>query len=115
MWGINTLSTGVSRGFRPTIPLGIVDGTLTGWCLKCDTAGNGDTVVDINLNGTTIFTTQANRPKLTSGQTKSTGTAIDVVDVSSEDDLTLDIDSLPGTVPVKLTAILYFKQGARVP
>jgi len=114
VWGVSTLTTGVTRGFRPTIPKGIVDGTLTGWCLKCDTAGNGDTVVDINLNGTTIFTTQANRPKLTSGQTKSTGTAIDVVDVSSEDDLTLDIDSLPGSVPVKLTAILYFKQSAQL-
>jgi len=114
VWGVTTVTVGTARGFRPTIPKDIVDGTLIGWCLKCDTAGNGTTTVDINKNGTTIFTNQANRPTLTTGQIKSTGSTIDVTSVSSEDDLTLDIDSVPGTVPVKLTAILYFKQSTQV-
>ena len=68
---------------------------------------------DIHKNGVTIFTNQANRPKLTNAQTKATGSTIDVTAISSEDDLTLDIDSVPGTVPIKLTAILYFRQDVK--
>jgi len=113
LFGVSVVAVGSSRGFRPTVPKGIFNGVLTGWCLQCDTAGNGTTTVDIHKNGTTIFTNQANRPTLTNAQTKSTGSTIDVTAVSSEDDLTLDIDSVPGTVPTKLTAILYFRQDAQ--
>lgn len=113
VWGVTTVATGSARGFRPTVPKGILNGVLTGWCLQCDVAGNGDTVVDIHKNGTTIFTNQANRPKLATGETKKTGATIDVTAISSEDDMTLDIDAVPGTVPTKLTVILYFRQDVK--
>jgi len=117
VFGVQTIALGSSRAYRPTVPKDMLNGVLTGWCLQCDTAGNGDTIFDIHKNGVTIFTNQANRPKLVNAQTKATmttaGTTIDVTSVASEDDLTLDIDAVPSTVPVKVTAILYFRQDVR--
>jgi len=39
--------------------------TVSGWYIYCRTTGSAsDTIVDVNKNGMTIFTTQANRPTL---------------------------------------------------
>jgi len=51
-------------------------------------------IVDINKNGTTIFTTQANRPAITSGQYTGFSTNIDVPTWGSEEYLTMDIDQV---------------------
>lgn len=50
-------------------------------------------IVDVNKNGTTVFTNQANRPKIYAGQ--STVVAIpNVTVISPEDYLTVDIDAV---------------------
>ncbi len=55
-------------------------------------------IVDVNLNGTTIFTTQANRPTIAAGD--NTDTSIpDVTSVVAGDYLTIDIDQVGSTTP----------------
>lgn len=68
----------------------------------------GSVVIDVNKNGTTLFTTQANRPTITSTNTTSGKvTAIDVTSVSDGDYLTVDIDTT--TAPAaNLTVIVTF-------
>lgn len=55
-------------------------------------------VVDININGTTIFTTQANRPVIAAG-TNSSGkvTNMDITTVNDGDYLTVDVDQVGST------------------
>ena len=68
--------------------------------LKADIAPVGSNLVcDINKNGTTMFTTQANRPKILDGQYSSTSAIPDVQTVATGDLLSLDIDSVGLTVP----------------
>lgn len=61
-----------------------------------DTGSAGSTIVDINLNGTTIFTTSGNRPELEWDD--SDGWALsgdpEVIDVAIGDKLTIDIDQV---------------------
>lgn len=59
--------------------------------------GAGKTLtVDINKNGTTIFTTQGNRPSITeTGTTDVSGTP-DVVTLAKNDLLTMDVDTDDG-------------------
>jgi hypothetical protein len=54
----------------------------------------GQVIVDVNKNGTTIFTTQANRPTIAaSGLTSGKVTNMDVTTVADGDYLTVDIDT----------------------
>jgi hypothetical protein len=57
-----------------------------------------DLIIDINKNGTTIFTTQANRPRVTAGGVTGTGTP-DVTTLANGDYLTVDVDQVGSTVP----------------
>jgi len=71
--------------------------TIESVYIYCDDPGvTGTTIVDINKNGTTIFTTQANRPQLAyddaDGVAKS-GTP-DITDLAENDVITVDIDSV---------------------
>jgi hypothetical protein len=52
--------------------------------------------VDVNRNGTTIFTTQANRPSLTTGEETDLVTIMDVTSLSTAQYLTVDIDDADG-------------------
>jgi hypothetical protein len=55
----------------------------------------GTTTIDVNLNGTTMFTTQANRPMMDYDEADDVVTAIpDIVDVSENDIITFDIDAI---------------------
>lgn len=54
--------------------------------------------VDVNKNGTTIFTTQANRPSIAAGGFTATATP-DVTALSIGDYLTVDIDGVGSTNP----------------
>jgi hypothetical protein len=55
-------------------------------------------IVDVNKNGTTIFTTQANRPQIAiSGTTGDSGTP-DVTALAETDKLTIDIDQVGSTI-----------------
>jgi hypothetical protein len=56
----------------------------------------GDLIADINKNGTTIFTTQGNRPKVVSGDANGIGSVKtpDVTTFSAGDYFTVDLDAV---------------------
>lgn len=93
---VGTLTTGTDKA--PTI---LVDGTLTIVKAKVvvKTAPTGATlIVDVNKNGTTIFTTQGNRPTIAiSGTIDDSGTP-DVTSLAENDKVTVDIDQVGSTI-----------------
>jgi len=74
--------------------------TINGVVAAVGTAPTGAAViVDVNLNGVTIFSTQANRPTIAAGETKTTSMpAPDVTGVAQFDVLTVDIDQIGSTI-----------------
>jgi hypothetical protein len=80
-----------------------IDGTytITNTRLMVGTAPTGaDLIIDINKNGGTIFTTQANRPRVTAGTNASGASATpDVVGLAAGDYLTVDIDQIGSGTP----------------
>jgi hypothetical protein len=54
-------------------------------------------ICDVNKNGTTIFTTQANRPAIAAGSNASSAATPDVTSVAAGDYLTVDIDQVGST------------------
>lgn len=54
-------------------------------------------IVDVNKNGTTLFTTQANRPTIVAGTNTDAGTP-DVTSWADGDYLTLDVDQVGSTI-----------------
>lgn len=86
-----------------TISTGGTPLTLDGsYTLESYTIGCGKTtppvghaiVCDINKNGVTLFTNQANRPTIPDGQTVGSTTAPDIVDFVAGDYITIDIDEI---------------------
>lgn len=73
--------------------------TIVSVRVSVGTAPTGAAIlVDVNKNGTTIFTTQANRPSIAiSGNTATSGT-INVNTLASGDYLTIDVDQIGSTV-----------------
>lgn len=56
-------------------------------------------IIDVNKNGTTLFTTQGNRPTIAdSGFTSGKVTNMDVTTVAAGDYLTVDIDQVGSTI-----------------
>lgn len=56
-------------------------------------------IVDVNRNGTTIFTTQSNRPTVTAGSnTSGKVTAVNTTTLNDGDYLTVDVDQVGSTV-----------------
>lgn len=86
--------TGVNR-----IPM-IQAGTIEAVRVMVNTAPTGaDAIFDVNKNGTTIYTTQGNRPTITAAGTDSgAGSAPDVTSVAAGDYLTVDVDQIGSTV-----------------
>ena len=70
-------------------------GTITAIKSTCRVTPSSTYTYDINKNGTTIYTTQGNRPTRTNadGTAKKTHTAPDVTTFVAEDVFSLDIDS----------------------
>ena len=72
-------------------------GIITRVTLHRQTAGSaGSTIVDIHKNGTTIFTTQANRPTVTAAGGSDQIDAhidMDVTAFAADDRITLDVDA----------------------
>lgn len=102
-----TLSTGTGRA-RFYIPGPI---TLSNVRASVATAPLGaDIVIDVNLNGTTVFTNQNNRPKILVGQvTCPTATPV-VTELTTGSYLSVDIDQIGSifagsdlTVQIELT------------
>jgi hypothetical protein len=56
-------------------------------------------VIDVNKNGTTIFTTQASRPKIFAGQTLVSTSTPNVTELTTGDYLTVDIDQIGSLNP----------------
>jgi hypothetical protein len=51
-------------------------------------------ILDVNIGGTTIFTTQANRPTVAAGATSATTGVAQVVEFSAGDVITVDVDQV---------------------
>jgi hypothetical protein len=101
-----TLSTYSKQGSLAVAPGTIrmpIDGTYTivNARVMVGTAPTGaDIVVDINKNGSTIFTTQANRPRITAGTNSSGASATpDITALAANDYLTVDIDQIGSGTP----------------
>lgn len=68
-------------------------------------------IVDVNLNGTTIFTTEANRPQIAAGGTGGTSGTPNVTAFNKNDKLSVDVDQIGSgdagadlTVSIRCTA-----------
>ncbi len=69
------------------------------WLYSDDAPVGSDLVIDINKNGTTIWTTQANRAKVVAGQNAGSQTTFDVTAFAAGDRLSIDIDQVGSTIP----------------
>lgn len=56
-------------------------------------------IVDVNINGTTAFTTQANRPTIAATEFDSTSVLPDVTALADSDIITVDVDQVGSTLP----------------
>ena len=63
--------------------------------LRQDAGSSGTTTIDVNKNGTTIFTTQANRPSVTytDGDNATDSGTPDITSLAIDDIISFDIDS----------------------
>lgn len=92
-----TLTTG-SGSFKLPFTL---DAEIVSVQLAVATSPTGaDLIVDVNKNGSTVFTTQANRPTVPDGDANGVGAEAvpDVTAISEGDYLTIDIDQIGSTV-----------------
>ena len=58
-----------------------------------------DIIVDVNKNGTTIFTTQLSRPKIFAGQTLVSTNTPQITELTTGDYLTVDVDQIGSLNP----------------
>jgi hypothetical protein len=83
--------------------------TVSGWDISAETAPTGASLIaDVLKNGTTTFTTTANRPTLTAGTSHATSSAPDTATVADGDYLQAKLAQVGSTVAgadVTLTAI----------
>jgi hypothetical protein len=88
--GVVAAATGVARFVMPSA------GTLIGAVCSAATAPTGQALIcDVNKNGTTIFTTQANRPQIAAGANASATVATpDVTSFDALDYFTVDVDQV---------------------
>lgn len=75
--------------------------TITGVRASVGVAPTGSSIIiDVNKNGTTIFTTQANRPAIAAtSNTSGNVTNMDVTTVAAGEYLTVDVDQIGSSVP----------------
>jgi len=98
-------TTGTNKTNQIIIPRA---GTISKCWINAKTAPVGaDLICDINKGGTTIWSTQANRIKLTAGNTSGSQTSFDVTSVVEGDLITIDIDQIGSSTAGKdITVIL---------
>lgn len=89
-----TVTTGVSR-FKFPFAATIINVTAA-----VNTAPTGsDIILDVNKGGVTIFTTQANRPRILAGTFQETVDAVpDITAVANDEYLTVDVDQVGSSV-----------------
>jgi NO-binding membrane sensor protein with MHYT domain len=72
--------------------------TITSVVVSVGTASLGASVIfDVNKNGTTIFTTQANRPTVAASAFTASTTGMSVTTLTTSDYITVDIDQIGTT------------------
>lgn len=77
--------------------------------LYLDTAGaTGSMIVDLNIDGTTAFSTQGNRPTLADTATVDTGNVPDVTSVTANQKITVDIDQITTTPGVDTYVVVKY-------
>lgn len=64
-----------------------------------------DVILDVNKNGTTLFTTQGNRPKVTATNTIGALATPDVTTWNAGDVLTIDVDQIGSTLAGSLVTV----------
>ena len=90
--GVVTTGSGKGRYYAPTTMVisnvrAFVD----------DAPAGSDLIIDVNRNGTTIFTDQGNRPRITAGNNYDAGSTPDVTGLVAGDYVTIDIDQIGST------------------
>jgi len=60
---------------------------------------DADLIIDVNKNGTTMFSTQTNRPKIVAGTTSGVSVAPDITALAEGDVVSIDIDQVGSTLP----------------
>ena len=89
-----TLALGLKASLKAPIAL-----KIKGVVLEVDTAPTGaDLIIDVNKNDTTVYTTQANRPRITAGSKTGTGVTPDITAIAKGDKITVEIDQVGSTV-----------------
>lgn len=74
--------------------------TISGVRASVGTAPTGSSViVDVNKNGTTIYTTQGNRPTIAAAGNTALGGTPDVTALTTSDYLSFDVDAIGSTTP----------------
>lgn len=87
--------------------------TIQGISAAIATAPTGaNLIIDINKNGSTIFTNQANRPTIVAGTNEDAEvTNMDITSMAIGDYLTVDIDQIGSTVPgADLTVMIRYRR-----
>jgi hypothetical protein len=94
--GVLTTIVGTMRLYNDTAAAWTIQGVRA----SAGTAPTGAAIlVDVNINGTTIFTTQGNRPTIAiSGNTSGKVTNMNVTSVAVGEYLTVDIDQIGSTI-----------------
>lgn len=93
--GTLSVGAGKSRWYSPDFSI-----TLLRIRLAVDTAPTGASlIVDVHKMGTTIFTTQSNRPTITAGGTTAYSGTINVNTMTDGEFLQVEIDQVGSTVP----------------
>jgi type II secretory pathway pseudopilin PulG len=93
--GTISTGTGAHRIYNDTgVPL-----TIRAVRAAVGTAPTGASLlVDVNINGTTIFTTQTNRPTITASTFTAAAAAINTTTIAPGDYLTVDVDQVGSTI-----------------
>lgn len=107
------LSTGTGIG-RILFPLSVDILSVTTACYATPTGSS--IIVDINKNGTTLFTTQGNRPTIAIGANASTPMIPAITRVGGGEYITCDIDQVGSTLPGSdLSVIVRYNEVASIP
>jgi len=101
----------VGTDVAPTV-LADADMTIDRVYVYVQTAPVGASIiVDVNKNGTTIFTTQGNRPQIAAGANAAESGTPDVTALAKNDRLDVDVDQVGSTTPgAVLTVMVRCKQ-----
>ena len=93
---VGTLTTGTDKAPTIVAPCAL---TIVKVKVVVKTAPTGAAlIVDVNKNGTTIFTTQGGRPSIAIGDTADDSDTPDVTALAETDKLTVDIDQVGSTI-----------------